>query len=85
MTTEEGTEKLVSAQVAARLGITVGTLYGYRSRPVAGHPFPKPDGWHDKRTPWWWDTTIDAHKAAGLKPGTRTDLKPAESDTTGDV
>lgn len=87
MTTEEGTARLTSGPAAARLGITVGTLHSYRNpkRRVKGHPFPDPDGWFDKRTPWWWDTTIDAYAASRLPPGTRTDLKTAASDTTGDV
>jgi hypothetical protein len=62
-------EKLTISQVAERLGIAPSTWRGYVSREQA----PRADGQFDRRTPWWWDTTIDNWKRPG--PGTRTDLK----------
>ncbi len=83
--TATGSEKLTFDGVSARTGIPVTTLYGYRSRPTRANPFPQPDGWFNKRTPWWWSTTIDVWMAARPGAGTRSDLKTITSDTTGDV
>ena len=48
-----------------------------------GHA-PKPDGWYDKRTPWWWESTIDEWMANRPGRGARTDLRrtnPPEEST----
>ncbi len=46
------------AEIARRLQLKKSTVDGYRHRPTKTNPFPKPDGRHDKRTPWWWWKTI---------------------------
>lgn len=60
-------EKLTAPQVAERLGITASAWRGYvsRARKAAAEgksrpsDAPMPDGEHDKRTPWWWESTVD--------------------------
>lgn len=65
-----GTEKLTRPQAAARAGVKPDTWGGYVSRGYA----PEPDGRHDRRTPWWWDTTVDEWKRDRKGQGARTDL-----------
>lgn len=91
MSTEHGTpangtaaraaedRQLVTAQVAAKLGIAPGTWRGYRSRPPVGNPVPEPDGWHDTRTAWWRESTIDDWAARRSGAGARTDLRARKS------
>ena len=45
---------LTTAQVAGLLGIEPATWRAYVSRKQA----PPADGWHDKRTPYWFRSTI---------------------------
>jgi len=49
-------ETLTAPQVAARLGVKPDTWHGWVSRQRA----PQPDGRHDRRTPYWYATTVDA-------------------------
>lgn len=51
-------EQLSIAEVAARIGVTVGTAQTYRAQ----KRLPDPDGLIG-RTPWWWATTIDVWQA----------------------
>lgn len=48
---------LSTGQVAAQLGIAAAT---WRVR-VHREQAPPPDGMFDGRTPYWWQTTIDAY------------------------
>lgn len=48
---------LSTRQIAAQLGIAPGT---WRVR-VHREQAPQPDGMFDGRTPYWWQTTIDAY------------------------
>lgn len=63
-------EKLTVAQVAARLGIAPSTWRSYVNTKHA----PAKDGEYDRRTPWWFASTIDAWAAARPGRGARTDL-----------
>lgn len=56
-------EKLRTAQIAERLGITSSTWSSYVTRGQA----PKPDGHYDGRTPWWLASTVEAWHAS--RPG----------------
>jgi hypothetical protein len=56
-------ERLTVAEAAKRAGVTPATWRSYVAREQA----PKADGQHDKRTPWWWDSTVDTWLAG--KPG----------------
>lgn len=49
-------KRLRVADIATRAGITQQTWRSYVSRDQA----PRPDGWFDRRTPWWWESTITA-------------------------
>ena len=49
-------------QVADMLGIKPGTWRAYVARDGRA---PLPDGQHDKRTPWWWRSTVTAWDEAG--------------------
>jgi hypothetical protein len=49
-------ERLTVSAVAERLGIQPSTWRAYVARGQA----PKPDGWYDRRTPWWHASTIEA-------------------------
>ena len=49
-------ERLTVSAVAERLGIQPSTWRSYVARELA----PKPDGEYDRRTPWWFASTIDA-------------------------
>lgn len=51
------TERLTSAKVAALLDMKPGT---WRMRVHRGQA-PKPDGHHDRRTPYWFRSTIDTY------------------------
>lgn len=51
---------LSTGEVARRLGIAPAT---WRVR-VHREQAPKPDGMFDGRTPYWWQTTIDAYMAS---------------------
>ncbi len=63
-------EKLTVAQVAERAGIKPVTWRGY----VHGGQAPAKDGEHDRRTPWWYASTIDRWIANRPGRGARTDL-----------
>jgi len=74
---------LVTAQAAERAGVTPATWRKYvaiakrereagRDRP---NLLPAPDGHHDKRTPWWYEATVDGWMARRPGPGARTDLQ----------
>jgi hypothetical protein len=73
---------LVTAQAAERAGVTPATWRKYRNiakvERDAGRDrpnlLPEPDGWHDKRTPWWYESTVDEWIAKRPGPGSRTDL-----------
>jgi hypothetical protein len=64
-------EKLTVTQAAQRAGITPGAWRSYVTRGRA----PKPDGQHDGRTPWWWDSTVDQWRTNRPGRGRRTDLR----------
>lgn len=66
------TERLTTAQVAERLGIAPVTWRAYVHR----HQAPPPDGRYDKRTPWWYATTVDAWLAS--RPRRRTDSEETQ-------
>lgn len=51
---------LSTGQVAEQLGIAPGT---WRVR-VHREQAPPADGYFDGRTPYWWQTTIDAYKTS---------------------
>lgn len=54
-------ERLTVSAVAERLGgIQPSTWRAYVARDQA----PKPDGWYDRRTPWWYASTIDAWRGS---------------------
>jgi hypothetical protein len=55
------TETLTSAAAATRAGVSPSTWRSWRSR-RPGY-VPEPDGWHDRRTPYWRAATIDAWRA----------------------
>lgn len=56
-------ERLTVAQAAELVGVTASTWRAYVARDQA----PKPDGEYDRRTPWWYASTVKAwHKA---RPG----------------
>jgi hypothetical protein len=48
-------ERLTVPAVAERLGIRPSTWLAYVARDRA----PRPDGRYDRRTPWWYASTID--------------------------
>ncbi len=52
-------EQWTTAEVAAHLGVSVGTVRAYSSR----GQMPAPDG-RLGRTPWWWAETIRAWAAS---------------------
>jgi hypothetical protein len=62
--------KLTTAEAAERADCQPATWRGYVARGQA----PKPDGHHDARTPWWWESTVDRWKASRPGRGARTDL-----------
>ena len=49
-------ERLTVTQAAEMAGVTPSTWRSYVAREQA----PKPDGEFDKRTPWWWDSTVQS-------------------------
>jgi hypothetical protein len=49
-------EKLLVKDCAARRGILPSS---WRSM-VSRRKYPQPDGWYDARTPWWWESTVEA-------------------------
>ncbi len=71
----ENDRQLTGPMVAAKLGIKPSTWRSYRKK-IKGLPAPPPDGWHDKRTPWWWESTIDKWNRQRAGAGARTDLVP---------
>jgi predicted DNA-binding transcriptional regulator AlpA len=62
--------KLTVPEAAERAGCKPSTWRAYVNR---GHA-PRPDGRYDLRTPWWWESTVDAWKDARPGRGARTDL-----------
>jgi len=52
-------ERLTVPAVAALWGIKPGTFRAYRTRKAGAKYAPEPDGWYDKRTPWWWRSTVE--------------------------
>jgi hypothetical protein len=79
--------KLTVPDVAARLGISPSTWRGYvarakkdreagRDRPGLA---PAADGHYDRRTPWWWESTVDAYQSVRVGRGSRADLPRAAS------
>ena len=62
--------RLRVADIATQAGITQQTWRSYVARGLA----PKPDGWYDQRSPWWWESTIDGWTARRPGRGHRTDL-----------
>lgn len=63
-------EKLTVAEAAARVGIKPVTWRGY----VHAGQAPQKDGEYDKRTPWWYASTVDAWNASRPGRGARTEL-----------
>lgn len=60
MTTVIRDVPLSTSQVAEQLGIAPGTWRVYVHKGRA----PQADGHFDGRTPYWWQTTVDAYKAS---------------------
>lgn len=56
----EGGERLTSAEVSEHLDIQPKTWTAYVARGKA----PKPDGYYDRRTPYWLASTIDQWDAS---------------------
>lgn len=52
----EGSDRLTVAAIAEDRGIQPSTWRSYVARGLA----PQPDGHYDKRTPWWYASTIAA-------------------------
>lgn len=73
--------KMYADAVAARLGIPVGSFYGYyRAAPGRTQLFPGPDGYDVDRghaRPFWYPETVERGIAARPGPGARTDLRRA--------
>lgn len=65
------TKKLRVTEAAARAGVADSTWRAYVAREQA----PAADGQYDGRTPYWFESTVDAWIAARPGQGTRTDLK----------
>jgi hypothetical protein len=73
---------LVTALAAERAGVSPATWRKYgalaRDEREAGRDrpglLPPPDGWHDARTPWWYESTVDKWMARRPGAGARTDL-----------
>jgi len=74
---------LVTARAAERAGVTPATWRKYaalarverdggRDRPGL---LPPPDGHHDARTPWWFESTVDEWMSRRPGAGARTDLE----------
>ena len=53
-------DRLTASQVAAHLGIAPSTFRAYVARGQA----PAADGHHDRRTPFWYRSTIEAWRPA---------------------
>jgi predicted DNA-binding transcriptional regulator AlpA len=75
-------DKLRAADAAQLLGVGDSTWSAYVSRGQA----PKPDGQYDRRTPWWYRSTITNFKAS--RPGrgywrTSRDNQAADNDESG--
>jgi len=68
-------EQLTTAQVADRVGISTSTWSSYVARGQA----PAADGRYDKRTPWWYASTVDDWNRA--RPGRRQNAPKTGSIT----
>jgi hypothetical protein len=66
-----GDEKLTTKAAAERAGVKPKTWSSYVRRGYA----PQPDDGYDRRTPWWWASTIDEWKKGRKGQGARTDLR----------
>ena len=63
-----GDDKLLSAAAAELAGVKLSTWSSYVSRGQA----PKPDDYYDRRTPWWYRSTVEDWKASRPGQGSRT-------------
>jgi len=60
--------KLRVVEAAARAGIAPSTWRAYVAREQA----PAADGQYDARTPWWYESTVDAWMAERPRKATST-------------
>jgi hypothetical protein len=69
-----GDDKLLSGAAAELADVKLSTWSSYVSRGQA----PKPDDYYDRRTPWWYRSTVEDWKANRPGQGSRkhTSAKP---------
>jgi len=58
-------ERLTTKETAERLGLAASSWRAYVSMGIA----PEPDGHYDRRTPWWYASTVEDWNISRRPPG----------------